>query len=368
MIKILDFTKKNAVLLIAVTVAIATSFIVPPDGEYLKYFDLSTIFCLLGTLAVVCALSDAHFFEIIARKIVSGLKDSRKIVFALVFITYFGSMIMANDMALITFLPLGYFALTQSGKQKYMAYTFVMQNVAANLGGMLTPFGNPQNLYLYSYFSIPTGEFFLIMLPPFITALLLIAACCFFVKKENAEIIDDSSYSISPLKLTVYLILFACSVLSVMRVYPYYIGVSITLVGVAIMDIKAYKSVNYGLILTFCAFFVFSGNASRIPLVHEIIGNLLEKNTLLFSILSCQIISNVPTATLLCRFMGNYKALLAGVNIGGLGTPVASLASLITLGEYKRRGSGIKKYVGLFLAINFSFLLVLTVVETIFGV
>lgn len=172
--KILKLLKNNAVLCVAIVAAVITAFIVPPDEKYLGYFDLSTLYCLFGTLAVVEGLARIGFFEFLARKIVVKFKNLRAVTFALVFITYFGSMVMANDMALITFLPLGYYALESTGRKDKNAFVFVMQNVAANLGGMLTPFGNPQNLYLYSYYKIPTGEFFYIMLAPFLAAFLLI--------------------------------------------------------------------------------------------------------------------------------------------------------------------------------------------------
>lgn len=363
MTTVFKFIKKNIVLVIAVALAFVTAFIVPPDKEYIGYFDFSTLGCLFGTLLVVEALSNIRFFEMLARKIVTKFKNMRNIVFALVFITYFGSMIMANDMALITFLPLGYFVLSRTEKREYMAFVFIMQNIAANLGGMLTPFGNPQNLYLYSYYNIPNAEFLKIMLPPFLLSLALIIGCCFTVKKEPAEIKDDVFYSPSKSKTIIYLILFALSVCSVLRVFPFYIGIGIATLGILILDRKAFLTVNYPLLLTFCAFFVFSGNMSRIEAVHRLIGGLLEKNTLLVAILSCQVISNVPSATLLCRFTGNYAPLLVGMNVGGLGTPIASLASLITLGKFRSTGGNTGKYLVKFLLINFGYLIVLTVFE-----
>ena len=162
--KVLSFAKSNAMVLIAWALAIASTFFVPPDKEYVGYFDFATLACLFLTLLVVGAFTGIHTFEIASRRIVAKLGNARRLILAVVFITYVGSMILANDMALITFLPLGWLSLKNCGKQKYTAFTFIMQNIAANLGGMLTPFGNPQNLYLYSYFKIPTGEFFLIML------------------------------------------------------------------------------------------------------------------------------------------------------------------------------------------------------------
>ena len=166
--QLVRFIKKNAVMVIALCAAAITCFIVPPDAEYLGYFDVKTLTCLFCVLAVVCALKNIRFFYILAHKIVELFKNARMSVLALVYITFIGSMLIANDMALLTFLPLGYLVLSTTGKEKYMAFTFIMQNIAANLGGMLTPFGNPQNLYLYTKFNIPTGEFMAIMAPPFI--------------------------------------------------------------------------------------------------------------------------------------------------------------------------------------------------------
>ena len=167
----LRLIKKHAVLSVAILAAIVTSIIVPPDKEYLGYFDFKTLTCLFCVLAVVCALKNINFFYILACKIVRSFKNARACILVLVWVTFIGSMLIANDMALLTFLPLGYFVLHTTKKEKYMAFTFIMQNIAANLGGMLTPFGNPQNLYLYSKFNIPIDEFTMIMLPPFLFGL-----------------------------------------------------------------------------------------------------------------------------------------------------------------------------------------------------
>ena len=174
----LHFFKSSVVLLVALAAAGITCIFVPVDREYLGYFDLQTLACLFCTLAVVAAFKNIRFFEWLADVIVRRFKNMRNIVLALVFVTYFGSMIMANDMALITFLPLGYFVLESCGNRKLTAFTFIMQNIAANLGGMLTPFGNPQNLYLYSFYSIGAGEFFRIMALPFAVAFVLILGVC----------------------------------------------------------------------------------------------------------------------------------------------------------------------------------------------
>lgn len=351
--------KNNIVLLVALLAAAVTCFFVPPDEAYLTYFDLRTLSCLFCTLAVVAALKNIGFFVWTADMIVRKFKNIRNVILALVFVTYFGSMIMANDMALVTFLPLGYFTLESCGRKKHMAFAFVMQNVAANLGGMLTPFGNPQNLYLYSYFNIPAGDFFAVMAIPFAAAFLLILAVCLLVKKEPVEVLTELHARPSAWRAAVYLVLFALSVMIVFRVFPYYFGLAAVALALLLLDRKAFLKVDYGLLMTFCAFFVFAGNMARIPAVREAMGALMERDALLFGTLCCQFISNVPSAVLLSKFTADYAALLVAVNIGGLGTPIASLASLITLSAYRRRGDDTKKYTGLFLLINFSFLAVL---------
>lgn len=360
------FVKKNTVLCIALLAAFVTSLVVPPDAEYLGYFDFKTLTCLFCTLACICALRNIRFFVTLAHKIISVCKNTRLCVLTLVYITFIGSMFLANDMALLTFLPLGYLVLSSTGKEKYMAFTFVMQNIAANLGGMLTPFGNPQNLYIYSTFNIPTGEFMSIMALPFAISIAVITACCLiFVKKEALEIREEET-KIPRMRALIYLVLFALSIVIVFRVIPYQVGLVLVPAVLLFMDRDALKKVDYPLLLTFCAFFVFAGNMARIPMVREIFEFLLEKNTLIFSALSCQVISNVPSAVLLSQFTENYRELLLGVNIGGAGTLIASLASLITFREYtKHNPGGTKKYIGVFSAFNFGMLALLLVVESI---
>ncbi len=360
---LLRFIKKNAVVLIALLAAVITSCIVPPDKAYLGYFDYRTLTCLFCVLAVVCALKNIRFFYLMARKIVELFKTARMAVLGLVYITFIGSMLIANDMALLTFLPLGYMVLTSTDKKKYMAVTFILQNIAANLGGMLTPFGNPQNLYLYSKFQIPTGEFMGIMLVPFLLSILLITVCCLLFVKAEPLRLEEEKVSLPVKRTVVYLGLFALSILIVFRVrwLPYWVGLIVIPAVLLFMDRKALKQVDYGLLLTFVFFFVFSGNMARIEGVRRVFSTLLEKNTLLVSVLSCQVISNVPSAILLSQFTGNYPALLLGVNIGGVGTLISSLASLITFKEYVKHNPGkAGKYIGLFSAFNFAFLILLT--------
>ena len=360
--RIVSFLKDNAVLMIAILAAIVTSIIVPPDKEYLGYFDFKTLACLFSVLAVVCALRNIRFFYTLAKAIVRKFRNARVAILALVYITFIGSMLIANDMALLTFLPLGYFILHTTKKEKYLAFAFIMQNIAANLGGMLTPFGNPQNLYLYSKFNIPDGEFVSIMFPPFIVAIVLITVCCLvFVKNEPLEI-EEKAASLPIGRVIIYLALFAVAIMMVFRFMPYQIGLIIIPLALLFLDREALKQVDYGLLFTFVFFFIFAGNMGRIEAVRSFFSYLLNINTLIFSAMSCQFISNVPSAILLSQFTDNYRELLLGVNIGGAGTLIASLASLITFKEYtKQDPKHTLSYVLKFTAFNFAFLIVLTV-------
>ena len=359
--RILHFVKKNAVMMIAFFAAVITSVIVPPDEQYLGYFDFKTLTCLFCVLAVVCALKNVRFFYLLARKVVVIFKNARMSVLALVYITFIGSMLIANDMALLTFLPLGYLVLTSTGKEKYMAFTFIMQNIAANLGGMLTPFGNPQNLFLYTKFNIPTVEFMGIMAPPFVLSVALITVCCFIFVKPEPLSLEDEKIELNPMRTAVYLLLFALSILIVFRGIPYFIGLIVIPIVLMIMDRKALLDVDYPLLLTFVFFFIFAGNMGRIEAVNILFSSLLERSTLIFSAISCQIISNVPSAILLSQFTDNYKELLLGVNIGGVGTLISSLASLITFRQYVTHNPGkAGSYILKFSAFNFAFLIILT--------
>ena len=356
------FVKKNIVMVVALAAAVITSFAVPPDGAYLGYFDFKTLSCLFSVLAVVCALKNINFFYMLARKVVKRFKTVRWSIVALVYITFIGSMLIANDMALLTFLPLGYFVLSTTGQQKYMAFTFIMQNIAANLGGMLTPFGNPQNLYLYTKYEIPNMEFMRIMAPPFVLSITLLTLCCIVFTKQEALAIADEPLHLNKRRTAIYLVLFTLSIVMVFRIIPYWIGLIVIFTALLILDPKALKMVDYPLLFTFVFFFVFAGNMARIDAIRTFFCALLEKNTLVFSVISCQFISNVPSAILLSQFTENYPDLLVGVNIGGVGTLIASLASLITFREYVKNNPGRSGYyIKQFSLFNFSFLIVLVI-------
>ena len=355
------FARHNVVLLVALCAAIVTTCLVPPDRQYFTYIDFPTLSCLFSTLAVVAALRHIRFFTVLAEKIGALTGSLRACMLALTYITFIGSMLIANDMALLTFLPLSCYVLTSTGQERHMAFAFILQNAAANLGGMLTPFGNPQNLYLYGYFHIPTGAFTLTMLPPFLVAVAIITVLCFvFFPREPICVRERASAPLPRRRTVLYLGAFLLVILSVFRLLPYYAALAAVVAVLLFADRRAFLAVDYPLLLTFVCFFIFSGNMVRIPAVGAFFSALLSRNALLVSTLSCQLISNVPTAILLAGFAADWRPLLLGVNIGGVGTLISSMASLITLRTYLgAHPGGTGRYLWRFTWVNLLFLLVL---------
>ena len=357
---VLAWVKGNAVLTVAFLAALITCFIVPPDGAYLDYVDLKTIACLFSILAVVGAMRNLGVFQYAAKKIIHRFGTCRSAVCALVGVTLVVSMVATNDMALIMMLPLAAATLIAAGWTRALPFTFVMQNLAANLGGMILPFGNPQNLYLFEYFHIEFVAFLEVMSPPFVLSVVLIAACCALGTKPLLPASLSNAGKGSPnyrirakkeetphrfmhldgrarrrLSALVYALLMVLVILAVFRLVPYLFAVAAVVAVLAFMDRGAIQTLDYGLLLTFVFFFIFAGNMSRIPAVDVMLSGLMSSWPLAASAGLSQIISNVPAAVLLSHFTDSWQALLVGVNIGGAGTIVGSLASLITLQHYR---------------------------------
>ena len=363
--KLLQWCKANAMPVIAVLAAAVTAVLVPPDADYLGYYDVKTLSCLLCVLAVVGALRGIGLFPLLAQKLVQVFHTTRGAVTALVSITLAGSMLLTNDTALLTFLPLSWFVLESTGQTKWTALTFILQNCAANLGGMLTPFGNPQNLYLFNYYNIPNGEFLTIMLPPFLLSTVLILLCCLFLPRESLTVPRQEALP-DKRRTVVYAALFCVAVAMVLRGIPYWLGLPVIAAALLVLDRRALLGVDWGLLVTFAAFFTFSGNMARIEPVRQLFRQLLTHGAMPVAALTSQVISNVPAAILLSRFTDDYQGLLVGVNIGGAGTLVASLASLITFREYTKHVKGrTGRFMGLFSAISFGFLAILLAAMTL---
>ena len=222
--KILCFFKTNFIFTVAILMAIVSCFFVPIDKEYLGYFDVDTIACITLLLLVIAGFSNIQFFQIVARWLVKKFKNTRSIILCLIFITYVSALVNANDMSLLTFLPLAYIVLKYTNNLRYVGFTFVMQNIASNLGGMITPIGNPQNLYIFSFYDMNVLEFFKIMAIPTLIALVLIIAVCMFIKKEPLEYKDDEVTKFSVPRAVIYGVLFVVTILVVLGVLPWWIA------------------------------------------------------------------------------------------------------------------------------------------------
>lgn len=357
---VVGFVKREVVLSIAIVATLVTMFFVPIDKEYLEYFEFKTLIALFCMLAVVAGLKNTNIFELVSKKLIGLFKTRRAVIYCLIYGTFFFDMIVANDMSLITFLPLTYIVLHSTNNDKYLSYTFILQTIAANMGGMITPYGNPQNLYLYSYYNIPTLEFIGVLLIQAISVAVLLFIAGLFIKNEPLALRNEEKFEIKKKELIVYAILFVFVILSIFRVIPHLVTLAVVVIAVLVVDRKRFKHVDYALLATFCVFFIFSGNIARIPGIKEMISSIVQENTLIAGIVSCQFISNVPTAIFLSKFTANYSDLLVSVNIGSLGIIISSLASLITLKEFlKHQPKGLKKYMLMFTLINTIFLVIL---------
>ena len=329
-----NFFKTNIIFTIILIFAIVSCFFVPIDREYLGYFDWSTIATIFMILLVVAGLTQINFFESVARFIVKKFKNTRSIIMCMIFLTYLSAIFNANDMSLLTLLPLSYIVLKYTNNLKYCAFTFIMQNIASNLGGMIVPIGNPQNLYIYSYYHLSFWEFIKIMALPTLFALVLIVAVCMFVKKEPLEFKDDYSEKVDKRVLWVFLALFVVVLLAVFRVVPWWVSLIVVSAVALVVKPKAYLGVDYTIPLTFVIFFIFSGNIARIPAITNFLVSVIDKHVFLTAYLGCQVISNVPTSILLSKFTKNHAELLVSVNVASLGIIFSSLSGIIALKEY----------------------------------
>lgn len=332
------FFKKEPVFVIALLCAVVSAFFVPPSAAYWDYIDLRVLCLLFCLMAVVAGLQECGVFLVLAQKLLTGRRPMRGITVMLVLLPFFSSMLVTNDVALITFVPFAILVLQMIDKTQLMIPVICLQTIAANLGSMATPVGNPQNLFLYAKFQLSIGQFLGLLLPLTLLSLVLLAAACLiFGGKGELHISFPERVTIQrPKTLAVCAVLFVLCLLSVSRVLHYGILTGIVIVVLLIVRPRLLKHVDYMLLLTFVCFFVFSGNLGELPVIREALSSILDRSALLTSAAAGQVISNVPAAVLLSGLTDNWRGLLAGVNVGGLGTPVASLASLISLKFYLR--------------------------------
>lgn len=360
MSKVLTFFKKEPVLCIAALAALVSCCFVPPDRAYPGYVDLRTIALLYCLMVVVAGAGKAGAFTALANRLCTRAKNSRALSLILVLLCFFSAMLITNDVALLTFVPFAVTVLAMSGQSERTAPVVVLQTVAANLGSMLTPPGNPQNIHLFSYYEMSAGAFFSATLPVCAVSLVLLAALCLCMKKTETAVEFGACPAVDKKLLLVSGGLFVLSLLVVFRVLPWPVLLAAVLVVYFLLDRSLLAKADFLLLLTFVCFYVFVGNLGRIDAVRTTLARLLTGRELLVSALASQVISNVPAAVLLSGFTENGRALLLGTNIGGLGTPIASLASLISLKLYSRSdGAESGRYMKLFLLLNFALLIVL---------
>jgi len=347
--------KKEPVLTVSAICMLFSMLFVPPSKTYLNYIDFRVLALLFCLMAVVAGLQRHGLFVWMARCMLAGKKQLRALFLLLILLPFFASMLVTNDVALITFVPFAILILQLTGQQHYLIFVIVMQTVAANLGSMTTPIGNPQNLYLYSSFRLSAGDFFGAVLPYTLLAFpLLCVSVLFFPKKEVSVSLPESDTSPDKKNTILYLALFVLCLLSVFHVLHYGILLVIVCLALFLADRSLYRTMDYGLLLTFVCFFIFAGNIGAIDSIKFLLQNLLARHPLITSAMASQVISNVPAAVLLSNFTNDWKALLLGTDIGGLGTPIASLASLISFRLYMKTGrASAAKYLGWFSLVNF---------------
>ena len=335
--RITAFLKGEAVLCVAAVCALIAMALVPPDREYIGYIDLRVLCLLLCLMAVVAAVQSCGAFQWLAEQLLRRRPGPRALGVILVLLPFFASMAVTNDVSLITFVPFTLLLLEQLNCRRAAVPILVLQTIAANLGSMATPVGNPQNLYLYAAYELTPGDFFPVVVPLTGIALVCLAAAAAPVLPRKMPVPELSGQTLkNPRKLALYGALFVLCLLTVFRVLPYGILTVIVVAALALVEPSLLRKLDFGLLATFVCFFIVSGNLGRLPAVHDLLQSLLERSTLLTGILTSQVISNVPAAVLLSGFTDNWRDLLLGVDIGGLGTPIASLASLITLKLYLR--------------------------------
>ena len=369
--KIIEFVKKETVLSIAFLMAVISAFIVPIDSQYIGYMDFRVLVLLFTLMAVMGGLQSLGIFEKLSYALLKYVKSTRSLTLLLVSLCFFLAMLITNDVALITFVPFTILILEKVDKPSLLIPIIVLETIAANLGSMLTPVGNPQNLYLYGLSGLSIQEFLLHMAPATVLSFALLLICIFLQKKETITLTDASQTSgkKNPALTAYYFVLFALCLLTVAYLIPYPVLLLVSIPVLLIWDRATLKNVDYSLLLTFISFFVFIGNMQRIPSVSNMISSLVEGRELIVAFLASQVISNVPAAMLLSGFTDNYKDLLLGVNIGGLGTLIASLASLISYKYFtvharklpKESGITKGKYMIHFTIMNLLFALVLLV-------
>lgn len=357
MSKIFTFLKKEIVMTVSFVLAIISMIFVTPNEKYFDYIDFRTLGLLFSLMTVMAGFNKMGVFKVIAEYLLNKAKTMRGVTLLLVLLCFFSSMLITNDVALITFVPFTIVLLKLADKQSRAIYVVTLETIAANLGSMLTPIGNPQNLYLFSAYNMNISDFFKTILPYVLISLVMLVCCSLFsgkspiVYNENREELNCNKRLIA-----MYIALFAIALLSVFRVLNYLILLAVVIVFVLIFDRKVLLKVDYSLLFTFIFLFVFIGNLGNISQINGWLSIVVNGNEVPVGVLASQVFSNVPATILLSGFTCNAAALMIGVNIGGLGTLIASMASLISFKFIQKESVSIAKYLGVFTLLNVVFL------------
>lgn len=365
---LLSFLRREPVLCAAAAAALLSMIAVPPSAAYLSYVDLRVLCLLFCLMAVVAGLQSCNLFSLLAQRLLSGKRSIRTVALLLVLLPFFTSMLVTNDVSLITFVPFAILVLQTIGRSDLLIPVIVLQTVAANLGSMTTPVGNPQNLFLYATYNLSAGSFFGVMLPLTLLSLVGLLAMSLIFPRDIIQVDFTERCTITGRRqLMLYVVLFLLCLLSVFRVLPYGILTGLVAILLLITDRPILKKVDYCLLLTFVCFFVFAGNIGAIEQVKTFLEGLLSRSAVLSSILASQVISNVPAAVLLASFTDDWRGLLVGTNLGGLGTLIASLASLISFKLYAALPQAKPgRYLTIFTIINVAGLLILVPLSFLF--
>lgn len=366
-----NFVKNEIVLVVAFVLAVISSFVVRPDRQYISYIDFRTLSILLALMITMAGLQRLSVFRQIGELLVSKMSSIRGVVLVLLALCFFSSMFITNDVALLTFVPFSIVTLSISNRKDLFIIVIVLETIGANLGSMLTPLGNPQNLYLYSKSGMSLVAFVRLMLPYSLAAFIMLVACGFiFIKSDNVTLADKHKYQRSlrdKRMIGIYVFTFFISILVVARVLDYRIGLLIVLLLTLLLDRPVLRKPDYSLLFTFIFLFIFIGNIKRMPELSSAINDLLKINEVGVSIFLSQFISNVPAAILCSGFTDNIAKLIVGTNIGGLGTLIASMASLISFKQYSYIDGAVKpKYLLVFTGLNILFLIVMLVLYAAF--
>ncbi|MBQ8281201.1 MAG: citrate transporter [Lachnospiraceae bacterium] len=335
-----------------------------------EQINFETLAILFSLMLVVAGFTKLGYIDMLAEKIIDNAKNRRSLILLMVMACFFISMLVTNDVALILMVPFAIGVLSKSGKSDCLIFVVVMQTIAANLGSMLTPIGNPQNVYLYQYYEMNLQQFFGAVFPYALASFVLIFIIVIVQKggSETVEISDGekTDFVFKPLKTTVYTVCLVLCVLSVLNVVNIFITLAVVTILVLACDYKLIKEVNYGLLVKFIFLFILVGNLAGIPVIKDNLSSITQGNEFACGVIFSQFLSNVPAAIMLSRFTVNGTALLEGVNVGGLGTLIASMASMISYEFYgKVTGADRKKYVKYFTIYNVIFLIVMLLVRLV---